>query len=101
MVRRNKSRNFTLPDLPGMSFPWFTRMSIDLWRPLRQYVYHRDGGKCVYCGCSVELHKCHCHHVLELQDGGSNHPTNLKTLCVPCHKNRHPHMKTARDKLKE
>jgi hypothetical protein len=87
-----KSKCFTLDELPGMYFPWYTRMSVELWRPLRQYVYQRDKGLCQYCGTQVELIKCHIHHVLELSESGTNYPTNLKTLCVPCHKDRHPHM---------
>lgn len=92
---------FEIPEIPGKRFPWATRMRIELWRPLRQFVYQRDSGKCQYCGEPVELTDCHCHHVLELREGGTNHPSNLKTLCKVCHKNRHPFMKSARDRLKE
>ncbi len=63
-----------------------------LWRPLRQFVYERDGGKCQYCGQTTELFRCHCHHTLPLCEGGTNHPSNLKTLCSPCHHKRHPFM---------
>lgn len=90
---------FTVPELPGKQFPWFTRMPLYLWRPLRQFIYERDGGRCSYCGDAVELYACHIHHTLELSEGGTNHPSNLKTVCIPCHKNRHPHMKTAADKF--
>jgi len=86
--------------LNGKFYPWFGRMPVGQWREVRQYVYARDGGLCRYCYCEVELHKCHIHHVLELSCGGSNHPSNLKTLCVECHKYRHPFMRTARDKLR-
>lgn len=71
------------------------------WREIRQFVYERDGGKCVYCATPVRLDECHIHHVLELSQGGSNHPSNLKTLCIECHKKRHPHMRTARDKANQ
>jgi 5-methylcytosine-specific restriction endonuclease McrA len=60
---------------------------------IKQYVYKRDGGICLYCKQPVEYHESHCHHVLELSEGGTNHPSNLKTLCVNCHKDRHPFMK--------
>jgi 5-methylcytosine-specific restriction endonuclease McrA len=80
-------------------FPWYGRMSLDIWRPLRQWVYERDSGKCRYCGNSVELFECHIHHVLELSEGGVNHPSNLKTLCIPCHKNRHPFMKDQLERI--
>lgn len=93
------ARFFQVDGLNGL-FPWFGRMSLDLWRPLRQWVYKRDGGKCCYCGSFVELHKCHCHHVLELSQGGTNHPSNLKTLCVSCHHKRHPHMVSLVERLR-
>jgi 5-methylcytosine-specific restriction endonuclease McrA len=79
-------------------YPWFTRMPIIQWREIRQFVYERDGGLCQYCGKVVRLDECHIHHVLELSENGSNHPSNLKTLCKDCHKNRHPFMKTAKEK---
>lgn len=80
-------------------FLWHRRMPINEWRVLRQYVYARDGGKCRYCGVAVELFQCHIHHVQPLQEGGTNHPTNLKVLCVPCHQKRHPFMLTPLDRL--
>lgn len=80
-------------------YQWFRRMPENQWRVVRQYVYERDNGLCQYCGEQIELNKCHIHHVLELSQGGTNHPSNLKTLCKKCHKNRHPFMKDAHDKL--
>ncbi len=91
-MARHTHNVFTLADLPGMRFPWYTRMDEQLWRVMRQHIYARDGGKCCYCGSAVELFQCHIHHVLPLSELGTNHPTNLKTLCIPCHKRRHPHM---------
>jgi len=95
----SQSKTFTVNELHGLRFPWLTRMAVELWRPLRQFIYARDGGRCCDCGLPVELTDCHIHHVLELQEGGTNHPTNLKTLCVDCHKQRHPFMQDAHDKL--
>ena len=84
-------------ELNGKQYPWFHRMPEGQWREVRQFVYERDGGLCRYCGDPVELNKCHIHHVFELGQGGTNHPSNLKTACVDCHKKRHPFMKSARD----
>ncbi len=86
-------------ELNGKRYPWHHRMPIAQWREVRQYVYEHDGGLCQYCDDPVELNACHIHHVLELSEGGTNHPSNLKTLCIKCHKKRHPFMQTARDKL--
>lgn len=74
---------------------------MSLWRPLRQWVYQHDQGKCQYCGELVELTSCHCHHGLPLSEGGTNHPSNLKTLCATHHKNRHPFMKSAHERLQD
>lgn len=94
MARQKHNRfTFQIPELTGLDFPWYTRMTQTLWRPLRQYVYQRDNGKCRYCDTSIELYACHCHHVLELNQGGTNHPDNLKTACIPCHEKKHPFMK--------
>jgi 5-methylcytosine-specific restriction enzyme A len=90
---------FELPEFPGKKFPWYRRPPVELWRILRQYVYERDKGECQYCGCKVELTDCHIHHVLELNQGGTNHPSNLKTSCKNCHKKIHPFMMDARDKM--
>lgn len=92
---------FEVPELPEFRFNWYTRLPLDLWIPLKQFVYQRDNGICRYCEQQVEYKDTHCHHTLELSEGGTNHPSNLKTLCVPCHKERHPFMKTTKEKLEE
>ena len=87
-------------ELNGKQYQWFKRMPDNQWREIRQFVYERDNGICQYCGEHTELNECNIHHVFELNQGGTNHPSNLKTLCKNCHKKRHPFMFTARDKLK-
>jgi 5-methylcytosine-specific restriction enzyme A len=82
-------------------YPWYSRMPIEQWREIRQFVYERDGGLCQYCNHQTRLDECHIHHTLELSESGTNHPSNLKTVCVPCHKKRHPFMKTTRERLYE
>ena len=84
---------FELKEFPQIRFGWFSRLSMDVWVILKQHVYQRDEGKCQYCNQPTEYLKTHCHHVLELSEGGTNHPSNLKTLCQGCHKERHPFMK--------
>jgi 5-methylcytosine-specific restriction endonuclease McrA len=83
---------FVIKELPEYRFLWFGRLSLDNWLPLKRYVYERDEGICQYCKHSFDYNKTHCHHVLELSEGGTNHPSNLKTLCHQCHKERHPFM---------
>lgn len=87
--------NFHIPEL-DVYVPWYGRPSLEIWHKVKQFVYERDKGKCQYCGQPVEYRQSHCHHVLELSQGGTNHLSNLKTLCVPCHESRHPYMKNMR-----
>jgi len=91
---------FEVPELYRIQIPWYRRPPIEIWRQLRQVVYCRDHGLCMYCSTAVALHECHIHHVQPLSQGGTNHPSNLKTVCVRCHKERHPHMKTKAEALR-
>lgn len=45
-------------------------------------VKRRDGNRCVICGSTVKLE---VDHMRGLQNGGSNEPSNLATLCDDCH----------------
>lgn len=54
---------------------------------VRQYVLHRDGYKCRYCGAHKDV-KFHVHH-LESRKIGGNRPANLITMCAACHKKYH------------
>lgn len=54
---------------------------------VRQYVLHRDGYKCRYCGAHKDV-KFHVHH-LESRKTGGNRPANLITMCAGCHKKYH------------
>lgn len=89
----------SIEELPDLRIPWFGRPPLDVWVKLKQFIYDRDAGICQYCSQPIEYIKSHCHHVLELSEGGTNHPSNLKTLCHGCHKNRHPFMLSAKEKL--
>lgn len=60
------------------------RLPRELWRPVRQVVFERDGGICQHCGIVVTLETCHIDHI---QSGklGTNQIVNLRTLCRRCH----------------
>jgi|GEM_PF-3204281 len=63
------------------------RLSGKAWRDLREAVFTRDGYTCQYCGASgVPLH---CDHIIPLNRGGSNDPTNLTTACESCNMRKH------------
>ena len=58
---------------------------------VRQYVLHRDGYTCQYCGAHTTARKqvkLHIHH-LESRKVGGNASDNLITLCEDCHKGYH------------
>jgi 5-methylcytosine-specific restriction endonuclease McrA len=48
----------------------------------RKVVIQRDGGKCVRCGSTRNLQ---VHHIKKHWEGGSDHLSNLITLCARCH----------------
>lgn len=46
--------------------------------------------RCFACEFQGQLY---LHHVIEVQNGGSNTPRNLVPLCFPCHQFLHPWLK--------
>ncbi|WP_158306594.1 HNH endonuclease [Halalkalicoccus jeotgali] len=56
------------------------------WAKLRQEVLSRDTHQCVNCGSSEELE---VHHVVPINDFGTNKKSNLATLCSRCHYSAH------------
>jgi len=58
------------------------KLSSRAWGRLRTAIFSRDGFQCVQCGSRVNLE---CDHIEALEDGGSNDPENLRTLCRDCH----------------
>jgi hypothetical protein len=60
-----------------------------MWRKLRTAVVERDKGVCQDCGRALgHLPKWYTevHHIIPRVRGGGDHPSNLKTLCVECHR---------------
>lgn len=64
------------------------------WLAIRSIVVMRDGYKCRKCG--VQAHSRHeasgmfdVDHIIPVAHGGSNHFSNLQTLCKSCHKKKH------------
>ena len=54
------------------------------WRKVRGVVLHRDGWRCHWCGApAVEVD-----HVRELDNGGTDHPSNLVASCRACNARR-------------
>jgi 5-methylcytosine-specific restriction protein A len=55
-----------------------------LWKMTRRRILKRDGFKCVRCSTDLTESTAHVDHI---QSGklGSNHDSNLRTLCRRCH----------------
>ena len=52
---------------------------------VKNYVFQRDGGRCVTCQSDVELQ---FDHIIPVAMGGSNEPENLQVLCGPCNRRK-------------
>jgi 5-methylcytosine-specific restriction endonuclease McrA len=59
------------------------------WGAVSAYVAHRDGYRCQRCPrvFNPELHyrEYQCDHIVPVKDGGTDDPSNLRTLCPECH----------------
>lgn len=51
------------------------------WHHIRRAVLERDGHQCVTCGNPGN-------EVDHIDDPTNHHPSNLRTLCHPCHAHR-------------
>ncbi len=66
------------------------RQPREIWRVTRLKVWQRDNGKCQHCKEDVALDKCHVDHI-QSGKNGTNHLSNLRTLCPVCHALRADH----------
>ncbi len=56
---------------------------------VRSFVWHRDGGKCVQCGSTVDLEY---DHIVPVSKGGSSTERNVQLLCVACNRRKSDHI---------
>lgn len=73
------------PDINGDDYQQGEQMGF--WN-VREYVFARDGHKCVHCKGKSKDQILNVHH-LESRKTGGNSPSNLVTLCETCHKAYH------------
>lgn len=59
------------------------------WKNIRKYIFMRDDYKCVECGSTGKLNVHHEFYNGYIWDVPLD---SLKTLCVECHKEKHPHL---------
>lgn len=50
-------------------------------KDVADFVWNRDGGKCVYCGSTENLH---FDHIIPFSKGGATNVENLQLLCQKC-----------------
>jgi 5-methylcytosine-specific restriction endonuclease McrA len=58
------------------------------WEFYRRETIKRDAHKCAKCGRVDQPDRCSCEvdHILEVEEGGTDDPANLQTLCHTCHR---------------
>ena len=84
---------------PGLNRPTVIRLRQFVrvpFRPLpltRRNVFHRDGNRCQYCGCSSE--RLSIDHILPRSRGGPHSWDNVTTACLRC--NVHKGNRTPRE----
>lgn len=54
----------------------------------RRHLFDRDGGRCGICGDPVALKKMDIDHIVQLTDGGSDDPSNLRVAHPRCNRSR-------------
>lgn len=52
----------------------------------REWVFRRDGSRCVYCGCTFSPEQLTLDHVEPRRKGGDHSGGNLVTCCVSCNR---------------
>jgi hypothetical protein len=56
---------------------------------VKKTVYERDGGKCVYCGSTINLEY---DHIIPFSKGGSNNVGNIQLACSNCNREKRDHI---------
>ena len=55
------------------------------WRRIRDQILLRDLYTCQHCRQVFDPKDLVCDHIVNTAQGGTDEPTNLQTLCNPCH----------------
>ena len=71
-----------------------------LGKQVRLAIWEREGGKCMLCGCKLQVGRFIFEHVRALELGGSDTPDNIRLTCRPCatEKTRDDHARAAKAK---
>lgn len=60
------------------------RQPREVWSATRRRIWNRDKHQCVRCHILLTLWRAHIDHIVSGKRG-TNHHTNLRTLCRRCH----------------
>lgn len=71
-----------------MTFTGSPRTSTAHWRRLRRLVLERDGHRCVLPDCPYLDDPLEVDHIVRPDQGGTDDPTNLRTLCLTHHRRK-------------
>lgn len=75
----------------GEWHPRRVRLSAVEMGALRTEAFHRSGGVCEMEGCGTPIRwlTFHLDHIVARGRGGSDEISNVRCLCIPCHRKRH------------
>jgi len=72
-------------NLLGFWYGWERGIEPPYWKALKEFIWKRDGKRCIRCELPVSLTSSECHHVRLKELGGTDSARNLITLCLTCH----------------
>ena len=74
----------TLPE----SDPMYHKVRSWIWGWIALGIYRRDKYHCTECGIDVSAPfvTYEAHHIIPRSRGGTEHPSNLRTVCSECHR---------------
>lgn len=89
MVQAKFAHNVRIGDVTGQ-----VRLKAAAWDFLRAYCWERDGKRCVHCMVPVTIAKGYWSsvqlaHRKSKGSGGSDLPSNVRSLCIRCHSAEH------------
>lgn len=95
LIREKFPRNVRVGDVTGQ-----VRLKAKAWDFLREHCWNRDGRQCVNCRVPVTIEKgywssVHLAHRKSKGSGGSDLPSNVRSLCIRCHMAEHSGKKVA------
>jgi len=69
-------------------------------KQVRLAIWEREQGKCMVCGCKLQVGRFIFEHVRALELGGTDTPDNIRLTCLPCarEKTRDDHSRAAKAK---